>query len=278
MIYICADDYGLIKDGDKHIEECINAAAINKVSIMAAENMKIPENALCGLHINLVEGKATGKNYKAIADENGNFKYSFMGLFIKSILPGRKKMQKEIYREISNQIKLIKKNLPDDASFCVDTHQHTHMIPLVFKTLLKVIEDEGARVSYLRIPAEPLLPYIKSASLWTTYSIPNIIKQFLLNFLWLFSKKKFKESGMKTAAFMGIMFSGKMDRERVLKVLPRYIKIAEKKKCDIEMLFHPGYTEKAIDTKFKKFYLSNGRKTEYDSVMNLKVLEEGSVF
>ena len=66
-----------------------------------------------------------------------------------------------------------------------------------------------------------------------------------------------------------------MDEKRVKKILPKYIKMAEKDGRDIEVLFHPGYLEKSeIDFKnkniiFKKFYSSENRKTEFDSVMKI---------
>ena len=71
---------------------------------------------------------------------------------------------------------------------------------------------------------------------------------------------------------MGVLFSGKMD-VRVLKVLPYYKKLAEKR--DVEILFHPGYIEKDeplfdVNKKgFVNFYLSEGRKTEFDFIKRI---------
>ena len=51
--------------------------------------------------------------------------------------------------------------------------------------------------------------------------------------------------------------------------------MAEKQGKDIEVLFHPGYLDKSeIDFKsknivFEKFYLSENRKTEFDSAMKI---------
>jgi len=144
------------------------------------------------------------------------------------------------------------------------------MIPSVFKALLRVLNDEKINLEYMRIPAEPLLPYIQTPSLYFTYTTVNIVKQWLLKLLWSANKNKAK---IPTALFMGILFSGKMDEKRVSKILPKYIKMAEKNGRDIEVLFHPGYLDKCeIDFKdknivFKKFYLSKNRKTEFYSVI-----------
>ena len=127
----------------------------------------------------------------------------------------------------------------------------------------------------MRIPKEPLLPYIKTPSLYFTYSPINIIKQWLLNFLWLINKNQAKKYSIPTSYFFGILFSGKMDEKRVNKILPKYMKIAEKDGRDIEVLFHPGYLDiSEIDFKdksivFEKFYLSENRKTEFNSVMKI---------
>ena len=80
----------------------------------------------------------------------------------------------------------------------------------------------------MRIPREPLLPYIKTPSLYFTYSPINIIKQWLLNFLWLVNKNQAKKYSIPTSYFFGILFSGKMDEKRVRKILPKYVKKAKK--------------------------------------------------
>ena len=60
------------------------------------------------------------------------------------------------------------------------------------------------------------------------------------------------------------------------KILPKYIKMAQKHGRDIEVLFHPGYLEKSDaplknrNINFEKFYLSENRKTEFNSVMKIQ--------
>jgi hypothetical protein len=149
------------------------------------------------------------------------------------------------------------------------------MIPSVFKALIRVLEEENISVEYIRIPVEPISPYIKTPSLYFTYSVINVIKQWLLNFLWLFNKRFVKNKKTPSAYFFGILFSGKMDKRRVEKILIKYKKIADKHGKDIEVLFHPGFLdEDEVDfadknIKFTKFYFSENRKTEYNSAMNI---------
>lgn len=282
MIYFCADDYGLNDISSIRIQQCVTDGVLNKVSVFPNfEKIDLQEilnnkNVRISLHLNLVEGKcmANADEIDLIADKNGNLKHDFGGLF-KLGLFSSKKFEEQVYKEIKAQVLFWKNILPKDVPFCIDSHQHTHMIPSVFKALIKVLDTEKINAEYIRIPAEPLLPYIKTPSLYFTYSPINIIKQWLLKFLWLINRKTVKPSPIPTALFFGILFSGKMDKKRVNKILPEYIKLSKKYNSDIEVLFHPGYLrESELDTQnkniaFEKFYLSNNRKTEFDSVMEI---------
>ena len=282
MIYFCADDYGLNEISSMRIQQCVENGTLNKVSVFPnLEQIDLREilkdkTIRISLHLNLVEGKcmANADELDLLADKNGNFKHTFGGLFKASLL-NTDLFETQVYKEIRAQILFFQAALPQGIPFCIDSHQHTHMIPVVFKTLLKVLHDEKIHAEYMRIPAEPLSPYIKTPSLYFTYSAANLIKQWLLNFLWLINKRKLKQFPIRTADFFGILFSGKMDEKRVNKVLPKYIKRANKDGRDIEILFHPGYLEKnEADFKgknivFETFYLSKNRKVEFDSVMNI---------
>ena len=282
MIYFCADDYGLCESVSGHIQQCINKDKLNKVSVFPNfDKIDLTEisgnkNIRISLHLNLVEGKCMAKagEIPLIADNSGNFKNQFGGLF-KLNLFHPKKLESEAYKEIKAQVTFWKRTLPEGFGFSMDSHQHTHMIPAIFKALIRVLKDEKISLEYLRIPVEPILPYIKTPSLYFTYSPVNIIKQWLLKFLWLINKKHLKDFSIPTAYFLGILFSGKMDKKRVMQILPEYKKTAKKNGMDIEVLFHPGGSEKnnpGLKNKnivFEKFYLSKNRKTEFDSVMNI---------
>ncbi len=282
MIYFCADDYGICDSASAHVQQCINEGALNKVSVFPnfdkidLHKIKNNKNIRISLHLNLVEGKcmADATEIDLIADKNGNLKHTFGGLF-KLGLFNRKKFEAQVYKEIKAQVLFWKSILSEDVPFSIDSHQHTYMIPAVFKALLKVLSEEKIDLEYMRIPAEPILPYIKTPSLYFTYSPINIIKQWLLNFLWMINKKQLKKNKIPTSYFFGILFSGKMDEKRVNKILPKYVKMAKKYDKDIEVLFHPGYLDNSeIDFKdknitFKNFYLSENRKTEFDCLIKI---------
>lgn len=281
MIYVCADDYGISENADRRIKQCVENGALNKISVFpngVLEETELPiakTDLRLSLHINLVEGKSVSKpeNIKLLVSEDGYFKNSFVGLLFLSLSSKRKEFEAQVYEEIKSQLEWWKKKAPS-AELLIDSHQHTHMIPAVFKALMRAVKENQADVKYLRIPAEPVLPYLKEPSLYLTYLPVNIIKQWLLKLLGVINRKELEKSGIATAYFMGILFSGSMDKKRVLKILPHYKKLADKNKMDIEILFHPGYMESGDEIPgkrkktFEKFYFSRGRKTEFDAVMH----------
>ncbi len=277
MIYFCADDYGISKSSNTRIEECLKNGALNKISVLPnsdALDFKrrlLGENVKLSLHLNLIEGYPLSKkeDVSLLVAGNGSFKYSFIGLLFISIFGNRNLLEKQIYNEIKAQIDFWKKEMGEETPILVDSHQHTHMIPLVFKTLMRVITEENVAVEYLRIPNEPILPYIKSPSLYLKYSPVGLVKQWLLKFLKFVNRKELKKANIKSALFMGIMFSGQLTEDKINKLLPYYKKQNE----NIEIAFHPGYLESGeslIDgfrQSFKKFYYSKWRRIEYDTLL-----------
>lgn len=286
MIYFSADDYGLCDCASAHIQKCIDSGALNKVSVFPnidrvdlTEISKNKNIRIC-LHLNLVEGKCMAESGEIalIADENGNLKHTFGGL-LKLSLFCRKDIEAQLYKEIKAQVLFWKSVLPQDTPFCIDSHQHTHMIPAVFSALIRVLSDEKIKLEYMRIPAEPILPFIKTPSLYFTYKPINLIKQWLIKFLWLINKSCAKKHNISASHFIGILFSGKMDEKRVRRILNKVKKLADNDGRDIEVLFHPGYLDGETDFNnknivFQNFYLSKNRKTEFDSVMKIS---KGSV-
>ncbi len=289
MVYVCADDYGLTTDSSNRIRECVEKGALNKISIFPNSDIdEIIEDVSVGIHINLVEGKCVSApdEISLLADKDGHFKHSFTGLLKLSLSSRKKEFEKQVYLEIKNQIRQWQRMVGRDEDLEIDTHQHVHMIPLIFKALMDVINDEKLKVKYMRIPVEPIMPYLMTPSLYFSYKPINLVKFMILKTFKIFNNKRFKRSGIKTALFMGVLFSGRMIEKNVLAVYPYYEKIAKKKNMDIELLFHPGYIEEGenlfdINKKdFNKFYISEERKSEYDTLIspNVKktVMKEGN--
>ena len=283
MVHFCADDYGMTENGNRRMVHCLENGVLNKVSVLP--NGKISDfknrlkerGATVSLHINLVEESplSNAGDIRMLITDQGYFRYSFTGLFFLSLLKG-KKLENQIYKELQSQIKFWKEAVGENAEISIDSHQHTHMIPLVFKTLMHVIKDEKVQVDCIRIPSEPVLPYLCTPSLYFSYSPAGLVKQWLLKFLALVNKKELKKSKIQSSYFMGVMFSGRMSEKVIKKLLPKYMRIAEKNGKNIELGFHPGHVKSEVELiegyrkSFKKFYFSPGRNMEYNTLLNLK--------
>ena len=278
MIYYCADDYGISSFSNTRIEECLKNGVLNKISVLPNGDISnfnerlLGENVKLSLHLNLIEGYPLSKkeDVSLLVSDKGFFKYSFIGLFFLSIFGNRRLLKKQLYNEIKAQIDFWKNKMGEHTPILIDSHQHTHMIPLIFRTLMRIIKEENISVEYIRIPAEPILPFIKSPSLYLMVSPVGLIKQWLLKFLNFVNQKELKKANIKSAAFMGILFSGRLTEDKINKLLPYYKKQNE----NIEIAFHPGYLEngerpiEGFRPDFKKFYYSKWRREEYNTLIN----------
>ena len=279
MIYFCADDYGMSQESNRRIENCITDGVLNKVSVLPNGTLTDFKERLpvcMALHINLVEGAPLSdqKALGLLVSGDGYFRDSFVGLFFRSYSFKRKELEKAIYQEIRAQITFWKKQMGENTPVYLDSHQHTHLIPLVFRVLMQVIKEENLKVASLRVPAEPLMPYLRTPSLYLSYGPTGIIRQWLLKVLAIVNGPALRRSKITHPCFMGAMFSGRMTEDRIRKLLPHYLKIAERRGQDIEIALHPGYAEQGeelIDghrSGFEKAYFSPGRKEEFHLLQN----------
>ena len=274
MIYFCADDYGMSQESNRRIENCITDGVLNKVSVLPngiLTDFKERLPVCMALHINLVEGAPLSdpKAIGSLVSDDGYFRDSFVGLFFRSYSFKRKELEKALYQEIRAQIAFWKKQMGENTPVCLDSHQHTHMIPLVFRVLMQVIREENLKVASLRIPAEPLMPYLLTPSLYLSYGPTGIIRQWLLKILAVVNGPALRRSKIPHPCFMGAMYSGRMTEDRIRKLLPHYLRIAKRRGQDIEIAMHPGYAEQGEELidghrpDFEKSYLSSGRKEEF---------------
>lgn len=284
-IYFHADDYGMTPNACQRIVSCYEEGCLNSLSIIpngcltyAVSLISARENLRWGIHINLVEGKAMAPHAKErmLVNANGYFKHSFVGLLFLSLFGKRKELKKELYLEIKTQLLTAAAWFPEGKEIWLDSHQHVHMIPLIFDIFLEVIRDTGIPVRGIRIPAEPLTPFLRVPKLYLTYISMNLVKNLLLNFLWIFSKEKFQKTGLEGPMMCGVMFSGRMDERRLRAVAPYFYRKAVKDGRDLEFVFHPGYMQRGelpMDPQkhaLSHFHFSAGRKMEYQALHRWK--------
>lgn len=125
MIILHADDFGITDEVTDKILHCIDHGYLKSASIICnTEGFKyaisryrnIREMRLC-LHLNLIEGKPVSNREKvtAIINDKGEFKYSFLSLWLHYLISGKRK-KKTIRYQIKQEIVRYKsiKNLTSE--------------------------------------------------------------------------------------------------------------------------------------------------------------------
>ena len=222
------------------------------------------------------------KDLPDLVDEKGHFQISWEKLFFVSFLPSRNRFKKQLKKEIELQIKAVagafsELNLQE---LRIDSHQHTHMIPVVAEALFEVLEEQGWKASYIRDAKEPFFVFLQKTSLYKTYRPVNFVKNILLNYCSTLLQKRFRNAGMKPMYLWGLIMSGHMDEERIRQLLPNMEKKAEHNGRMLEILFHPGQVlREEISDEFSQedaiaFHVSPDRSVEKQAVYALDLAQK----
>ncbi len=289
---IHADDYAYTPEVSKDILECIKAGCLDSFSIICntsyfeecmdllyKEIPSLPYLPKISIHLDLPEG---------LHDKNG-LPMSWGKLFLKSYLPGRKEFKEILKADLRDQIRktqaVIDKCISvskENGVECsqegirLDSHVHTHLIPVVWEALTDVIFEDGLNVEFIRNPKEPIMPFVKQTSLWKTYSLVNIVKNRILMFYSGKADRYMSEHNMNKMYMWGLVMSGHMDYDRIQKVYPEMLKKAQKEGRDLEILLHPGKASKeefddSLDAdNFNGFSASDNRHIEKDAVLRIR--------
>lgn len=289
MIFYHADDFGITTTQTSEIIDCIKNGICNSVSIMPNSPELVEAIPLLKesteegkvrkvVHINLIEGKpcAPVSEIPLLIDKRGMLNCSFGKLLKVNYFSVklRKSYYLQLVKEIDAQITAVIGNL-DEVLVSIDSHQHLHMITVVFEAILTVITKHHLTVDYFRIPVDPLSPIFKNPKLFFHVRFIDWIKWFVLRFVSIGKKKKILQLGAKIPIFFGIFFTCRMEYAVVTKLLPAYEKIAKRKGKDLELMFHPGAVfevQKLLDSQNQElveFYSSEYRKKEAETLKRL---------
>ena len=294
-IWFHADDYGVTIEQSKRILDCWQNGALNSVSVLPntpvlKEALKLLDRAdpkgtkiRRVLHLNFVEGKplAGAENVPDLVDKTGYFDKSFLQFFRWNYLKKgakREALTRQIQLEIAAQLRAVtKKN--DFRITAIDSHQHYHMIPIVFDSLIKVLsrkEFEQLKIDYIRIPVDPVMPILHSMRMCSGVPAINWVKWCILKIYARRTRKILCGKRIKVPVFFGIFYTCEMKKEVVEALLPAYKAYADKKEQELELMFHPGnltdYGE-LLDKRSRElaaFYLSDNRQHEAKCLKRMK--------
>jgi chitin disaccharide deacetylase len=286
-----ADDFGIDEEQSRRILACGDATdgigALNSLSILAnspqfdeCASLLDPyiDRIHVGVHLNVVEGRccADPALIPLLVDDQGFFKRGFVSMLLASIGPDRVILRGQLQQEIIAQIDRVVRRFPSLAqSLRIDSHQHFHLIPIMFEAVMGAVEERGYDLEYLRIPAEPLIPFLDRRIFFTLRPV-NWIKHGILNILWRFDRHHFPSGYQCSAVFCGILLSGHMDAQRLAVLKPAFECYAQRHNASLEFLFHPGAVISAMEcldprlSGFVSFYLSEGRSIEAAALEGLR--------
>ena len=290
-----ADDYAASPENSRRILALLEAGRIDSISVITnmscyAECMamlraswsRFPHKPLLSLHINLIDGFRLSAQAKA-SEKDRLIRETWAKLFFRGFLPGRKRLWEACSAEIEAQLRAFLAEtgaLRDDRGqplpLRIDSHVHTHMIPLVFRALMDALERTGLldHVCFIRCSAEPLVPFLWTPGITGTLSPISLLKNRMLHFLSLPVRHRLHAMGLDAGRIFGIALTGEMDLNRVRLALPKIKRYAQKRNAYLEIMVHPGRTLPAEITKEygpddRRAFLSPKRDMEYEMLMNL---------
>lgn len=307
-IDIHADDYALTENTSKDMLACMKAGKLHSISIVPNtscfekcmemlynEIPDMPFLPLLSVHLDFVEGcslAGKGETPLLVRDGSDLTGLSWGGLFKLSYLPWKRaEAKRQLKLEIKAQIERVqevvkrcmeiaqKNNIPcGQKGLRIDSHQHAHMIPVVWEAVTEVVAEEGYSLEYIRNSKEVLGAFVSELSLWRSYRPINFVKNRLLS---LYSHKVDRyctRMGLEQMYLWGLIMSGRMDFDRIEKLYKKVSGKAQKDGRTLEILFHPGLmlpeevTQEVGKEAAEEFYLTDGRKIEYEAVMKLDSL------
>ena len=272
-----ADDLGLTKGFNKGIEKAFKFGVLNSTCIrtngpffLDAINHTIPncKNLSVGLHLNLVEGKShiedNSKN-NLICNSNNDFKYSFLGLLLRSF---NKNFLKQVETELRCQFKIAHKNLKKIDH--VNSHQHCCSIPAIFDIVCKIAKEYN--VKHIRIPNEKFFIHGSLISNFNRSYILNLIKWLILKIFSVFNMKTANKYDLfYPDSFIGVLYTGKMNTEICIQAINNV-----KNSALVEVLLHPSkligdFEETYLTSQLRNYCLSSNRLKELDTLLSPKL-------
>lgn len=297
-IYLHSDDYAYTLETSKDILDCLKNGALDSISIIPntsyfndsikefyKEIPNFPFLPLINVHLNIIEGYSSNEESEILSD-NGVLNKTWGKILFLSLSLKRKKLKKELKIEIKNQINKIdavvkkcmdiakKSGIPTkQKAIRIDSHTHTHPIPIVWEALVEVIEENGFNVEYIRNSKEPIMPFITNFELMKTYRPINFIKNIILNIFSFKIDRYVKTKNVPTMYLWGLIMSGHMDFERIKILYDHVYAKAKDNNRNLELLFHVGKAEESELSEelnpinMKKFNASKNRNVDKNAAL-----------
>lgn len=278
-----ADDYAISMNNSKRLLELIKAGKLDSISIVAnmscydecmellkSEWNSLPVKPLLSVHINLIDGLSCSGDFEPTDSWTALFRQNFrMGASSREY---KARLTGEIRKQISKVYTDIRDLEETGSSLRLDSHVHTHMIPMVFDAMMDACKDI-AKPDFVRISKEPLLMFFTTKGVVGTLPPANLMKNVVLRLFAHRAQKKLEHEHIDYGFLWGLNMSGMMDSKRMKLLMPKMKKYAQKRNAYLEILGHPGIVleeEKLPEygSDDMKFFFSQNRNIEYDAMVN----------
>jgi len=257
-VIVNADDLGEAESIDRGIFACHQAGIVKSASLLAngesllfalEQAAKLPGLGL-GIHLALVKGHPAAPQEKipSLLFDNGKFAWGYRP-FAQRYFTGGINL-----REVEYEWECQREKLGNTKIDHLDSHQHLHLLPALFKLTLKMAKKWGA--NYIRMPYENIKPVIK---------LPKLLTSRVLNLFCLKAQRDLRKSGIRCSDyFFGTSFSGLMKKPVWLALwdsIPEGV---------TEIMCHPGLEDAEIR---RKYGWANSWAEEVEALTDAEVID-----
>jgi predicted glycoside hydrolase/deacetylase ChbG (UPF0249 family) len=275
-----ADDIGVSRGVTDGILQCIDEGPVEGTSIIA--NGAAFDHAVAALasrrrvalsvHLNLVEGRPVSPagELDLLVDRAGVLRNSFPSLWRAHALgtpSARARLEAQVSAELHAQARKVREAVGRDVPLRLDSHEHLHHIPFVFRIVADLCRDLPA--AGLRLVREPAFVVPRAPG---QHTLGGVAKHALLNAL---ARRHCAEARARGIAiddwFVGILLTGRMSPDAVDAALRRIRARSggDDAEVSVEILFHPGGAapgeEEAVWARYPElvgYYFSPWRRFE----------------
>lgn len=239
QLIVNADDYGYFPCVSRGIVELAAAGKLTATGIMAnspelthqLDNLKLVPGLDIGVHLNLTYGQPlTSQMTGKLSSYGGLFPSAYVMSVL--ILTGQIGI-KEVRAEWQAQIEACQ----DKHLLFLNSHEHIHMLPALFKLTLELAEEY--RIPHVRLTSAEWLAPI---------GLAGLVRNTVMQCLQIINRNKLN---VQTHTLLGLSQSGKLSIESLTRIFATL-----KPGQTYELMCHPGYceSEDISDLRLKKYH------------------------
>lgn len=278
-----ADDLGISQGVTDGILRCIDEGPVESASIVAngaafdyaVAALRSRRRVALSVHLNLVEGRpvAPPGDLDLLVDAGGVLRHTFTSLWRAHALATaatRARLEAQVRAELYAQAEKVRNAMGREVPLRLDSHEHPHHIPFVFRIVADLCRDLPA--AGMRLAREPF--FVDACGL-RRHTLAGFAKHTLLNALSARHRPELAARGIASDDwFVGALLTGRMSPSAVDASLRRVRALSggNAGNVSVEILFHPGGAvpgEEVIWARYpaiRAYYLSPWRRFESEGL------------